>query len=34
MWSKTTFERAVAELDKDMKDLLQNETTGQKGEGH
>jgi hypothetical protein len=34
MGQKTTFERAVVELDRNMKDLLQNETTGRMGECH
>ena len=33
MRQKTSFERAGVELDRDMKDWLQNESTGQKKEG-
>jgi hypothetical protein len=31
---ETTFERVAVELDRDMTDLLQNETTVQKGGCH
>jgi hypothetical protein len=34
MRQMTTFERVAVELDRDMTDLLQNETTVLKGEGH